>query len=509
MKSITKSIKFKWMLAVVILLGLFIGAVILTNTFLLDEYYVFKTRAVFIDEMNAIRETAEKGSKKIESTPNRKDPNKKEPNQKDQNIMISGNIGNELYEYLLQRNSQTGYKYSIINDEFEMLFISSPEFEVGKSTSVPRNERDYLQEYKEELDSGKLLYTTIGRGNDDHQFVQLTGNLGDGEYVMITQPLGQVVESAAIANDFLLIVGTVFLGLSIILAYFLSKRMVQPVLEITDITKSIANMDFSKRYTGESEDEVGVLGDNINLISEKLDMTIGALKDTNEQLIREMKLQKRFIASVSHEFKTPVGLIRGYCEALQLGMVKTEESRNEVTDILIKESDRLSGLVRDIVMLMHMDSGTFQVQKREFDLVQMICETINKFKLHIDEKNVVVVPDMPETLIISADEMRLAQVVENYISNAIRHVDENGKLTVRIFSNDKKIQVEVENSGSPISKAHIEHLFDPFYRAEDARSRQSGGSGLGLSIVKGIVTSHGGHCGAKNTADGACFWIEI
>ena len=153
----------------------------------------------------------------------------------------------------------------------------------------------------------------------------------------------------------------------------------EPILGLDQMAKNISELDFSKRYEGNEKDEVGRLGESMNIISEKLDRTIGDLKN-------EMALQQRFLASVSHEFKTPVGLIKGYTESLELGLASSDEETQEFYEIIIGEADRLDHLISDIIYLMQLNSVNFRIDMKEFNFSHLLIETVNKLKTINDDK---------------------------------------------------------------------------------------------------------------------------
>ena len=473
-----KSIKLKLMSAVTILLILFIGTLLLANSFFLESYYIYQTRGSFEKTFETVL---------------------KAKNERIENLL----------SLIRELNAENGYKYLLVNHEYRIQLSSTPEFTINNKTELPKFQREYLLENRQELDKGNILYEALHHPNKEQNIVQLTAKLRKNQYLLITQPLQQLSDNAQIANHFFLIIGGILLGLSMLVVFFISQSMVRPIINITGIAKKIADLDFSHKYTGKSKDEVGILGESINSISEKLDSTISHLKKTNEQLQEEMQLQKRFLASVSHEFKTPVGLIRGYSESLNLGMIKTAKEQREITDIIIKESDRLNRLVNDIILLMRMDSGAFQINRHLIDLTPVLSETIEYFSQSAKEKQIALLSNIPPSLHAMGDKERIMQILENLLSNSLQYTNENGEIHLKAMKENDTIRIEVMNTGSQISDSHLTHLFEPFYRAEDSRSRIKGGSGLGLSIVKGIVLAHQGKYGVKNTKAGVMFWFSI
>jgi len=473
-----KSIKLKLISAVTILLILFIVTLLLANSFFLESYYIYQTRGSFEKTFETVLEA------KNERT-------------------------EDLLTLIRELNSENGYKYLLVNHDYQIRLSSTPEFTMNNKSELPKFQREYLHENRQELDKGNILYEALHHPIKEQSIIQLIAKFKKNQYLLITQPLQQLSDNAQIANHFFLIIGGILLILSILAVFFISRSMVRPIINITGIAKKIADLDFSHKYTGKSKDEVGMLGESINSISEKLDSTINHLKETNEQLQEEMQLQKRFLASVSHEFKTPVGLIRGYSESLNLGMIKTAKEQREISDIIIKESDRLNRLVNDIILLMRMDSGAFQINRHLINLAPVLKETVEYFSQSAKEKQIAILSDIPPSLPAMGDKERIMQILENLLSNSLHHANENGEIHLKAMKENDTIRIEVMNTGPQIPDSHIAHIFEPFYRAEDSRSRMKGGSGLGLSIVKGIALAHQGKYGVKNTETGVMFWFSI
>lgn len=473
-----KSITMKWMLAIVILITILIGAIILVNSIFLEKYYIYKTKATFINEYEEL----------LEEYNNLSD--------------------NKFLDILRKRNSGNGYKYLVVNEKYDVILSSAPEFEEGNKLNLSKFIKNFISKNQKELTKGKIFYKALE--SDDNQYdVTLSAKLRNDHFLIITKPLQQVSENVAIANDFIIIIGIGILVIGVLIAYLISRTMVKPILDITKITSKIAHLDFSKRYHGTLKDEVGVLGKSINQIAEKLHSTISDLKQANVNLQGEIQLQKRFMASVSHEFKTPVGLIRGYTESLHLGMAKNKEEAQEFTSIILKETDHLNRLINDIILLMYIDSGIFQINMKDFDLVLSIHEVVNKLSQMPCEKSFEFVMDLPSKLQVCGDEGRLIQVLENLISNGTRHVNPGGILQITAKQKNNLIKVEVYNSGKQIPEEHLSHLFNAFYSAQDSRSRNKSGTGLGLSIVNSIIQKHKGECGVFNKEKGVVFWFTL
>lgn len=474
-----KSITMKWMLAILLLLTLLIGSMILVNSVFLEKYYIFKTKATFVNEYEVLLEQYK------EST------------------------DNEFLNILKKQNSNTGYKYLVVNEKYDVILSSAPEFQIDDRFELTKFLKKFLLKHQNELSEDKIFYQALKSDDNSQYDIVLSAKLKRDYFLLITKPVQQISDNVAIANDFIIMIGIGVLIIGALIAYYMSRRIVRPLLEITKITSKIAHLDFSKRYKGTLKDEVGILGQSINRISEKLHSTISDLNQANTDLQAELQLQKRFLASVSHEFKSPVGLIRGYAESLQLGMAQNKEEAEEFTAIILQETDHLSRLISDIILLMHMDSGTFHIDKKKFNLAVSIQDIINKHVQMPTEKPLQFRTEIPSILPVCGDEGRIIQVLENLISNGIRHVDSRGILLITAKQLNDQVKVEVYNSGNPIPEKHLPHLFNAFYSAHDSRSRNKTGSGLGLSIVNSIMQKHGGECGVLNKEDGVVFWFSL
>ena len=466
------------MLTVSAILLLFVLAVLMFNVFFLESYYLLKSRSHF-----------ENAQQRIINTPYKNN--------------------NDLINLLREVNSETGYKIYTVNRDFEVLLSSSPEYRMGTRLSLPKHLQEYLLRNEKALNDDQTLYGSIDHPEKAEEIIFLCSKLKKNEFLIITQPLQSLKENVQIAIDFFLIIGVVVLLLSIVLVYLLAKALVKPIVEITQITESISNMDFSKRYRGSSKDETEVLGNSVNKISEKLAVNIKELNETNEKLKNEMAIQKKFLASVSHEFKTPVGLIKGYGELLTLNQIKDKNELKETAEIIIKEADRLNELVNDILLTTRIGSGHYQMVFQHINLSELLDQVIRHFKHQIESKAVTVSKNFQPVLFIFADKGRIVQVMTNLMSNALGHVEEEGMIAISVIPSENNILIKFFNTGSQIPEKDLPHLFDEFFRSQPDRSRQTGGTGLGLSIVKGIVKAHNGVCGVENVEEGVIFWVSL
>lgn len=340
--------------------------------------------------------------------------------------------------------------------------------------------------------------------------------LEDGTVILVWIPMASIKESVAISSRFAVTIGIIAALLSGIWALLAAQRFTKPILEMSKIAKRMANLDFSKKIKVDSGDEIGQLARSINHLSEKLSQAINELNEKNrrlkEDIDREKKLEKmrrEFVSSVSHELKTPLFLIQGYAEALKENIAEDEQKRNFYLDVIIEETQKMDKLVKDLLELSQFEAGMAKIKKVSFDVSKLIYKIASKYKPIAREMEVSMAVECEENLQALADPERIEQVLINFINNALEHLDERRVLKIKAEKAGGKIKVSVYNSGAPIPEASMDKIWQTFYKVDKARTREIGGSGIGLAVVKAIMEAHGGSYGVANAEGGVEFWIEI
>ncbi len=330
------------------------------------------------------------------------------------------------------------------------------------------------------------------------EFMSLVGLLSNGDYLFLRTPVPAIQESAATANRFFLISGSLMIVVGIVFAFVFAGWFTRPILEMKGIAEKMARLDFSSKYTGSSHDEIGALGASINLMSDQLERSIGELVTANEKLLEDIEkerriddMRKEFIANVSHELKTPIAMIQGYAEGLKLNVNEDEENRNFYCDVIADEAARMNRLVSQLLSLARIESGNAAPDAICFDIVEMARRVLRKSHLVLQERGIDASTEGEEHSLVSADYDMIEQVLTNYVTNAIDHTGGDNTLRVRVDSTSEKVRVSVFNSGEPIPKESIDSIWTSFYKTDKARTRGHGGTGLGLSIVKAIQDAHG------------------
>lgn len=352
-------------------------------------------------------------------------------------------------------------------------------------------------------------------GNES-EYIEMWGNFSNGDIFLIRSPLESIRESVGISNRFLAYMGMIVILVSIIIVLYFSKRITDPILELATLSQKMADLDFNAKYTSGGENEIGVLGSNFNKMSEKLEHTISELKSANNALQEDIEKKKQieemrteFLGNVSHELKTPIALIQGYAEGLKEGINDDPESREFYCDVIIDEATKMNQMVKNLLTLNQLEFGNDEVMFERFDIVQLVRGVVQSCDILIQQRQAKINFVMEESAYVWADEFKTEQVVRNYISNALNHIEGDNIIEIKIVKKGEKARVSVFNTGEPIPEEDIEHIWDKFYKVDKARTREYGGNGIGLSIVKAIMESFHNEYGLKNYDNGVEFWMEL
>lgn len=354
-------------------------------------------------------------------------------------------------------------------------------------------------------------------GNKENTFIECIGYCSDNlTMVVMSTPIASLKASVDLSNRFLFYIGFCAFILTFIIIFFMTKRITEPILALANISERICDLDFEAKYCGDYKDEIGKLGHNMNRMSGTLKSTIEELKTANEELQEELKrrekldeMRRDFIANVSHELKTPIALIQGYAEGLNVGLCEDEENRKYYTEVIIDEAEKMNEMVKQLLTLSSLESGGMEIRTDIFDIQELIRGVVASTKILLGEKEAEIGLSSDNAVYVRGDEFKIEEVLTNYISNAIYHVNEGGRIIIRTQINGDTVRVSVYNTGSYIPEEDFEHIWEKFYKVDKAHSRNYGGSGIGLSIVKAVMDAHGGGYGAFNKEDGVEFYFEL
>ena len=354
--------------------------------------------------------------------------------------------------------------------------------------------------------------------------IEMWGPLGESSFFLLRTPLEDIRSSAAAANRFFGYVGLFLAIAGTGIAFWLSRRITEPLRQLTEISVRMKQLDFSAKYDGANHTELDILGRNMNELSEKLEETISALRTANNDLQRDLDRRNRqeemrqdFLSNVTHELKTPIALIRGYAEGLQDGIADDPESRAFYLDTIVDESDKMNVIVQKVLLLNQLEFGDDSVAMERFDVADMIRNYLGSASLLAEQENIKVQFEQKSPVYVWGDPFMIQEVFQNYYSNALHYVEarsEKGSLPEKVIDircdvSGDTARVTVFNTGNPIPEDSLPHIWEKFYKVDKARTRAYGGSGVGLSIVKAIMDLHHKAYGADNYQNGVAFWFEL
>lgn len=347
-------------------------------------------------------------------------------------------------------------------------------------------------------------------------YLESWGAMGNGCYFLIRTPLESIRESVSISNSFYLFVGIVIIAVSGLVLWIITKRITNPISELTVLSRKMTNLDFEAKYHSRAGNEIDELGENFNCMSRELEKTISELKAANNELQKDIESKIRidqqrqeFLNNVSHELKTPIALIQGYAEGLKENISDDPESREFYCDVIMDEASKMNKLVRNLLTLNHLEEGREEVAMERFDIVSLIRGVLQSMDIMIQQKEAKVSFQAPEPVYVWADEFKIEEVVTNYTSNALNHLEGDREIEICVIPEGDRVRVSVFNTGTPIPKADIPNLWKKFYKVDKARTREYGGSGIGLSIVKAVMESHHQEYGVRNYDNGVEFWFTL
>ena len=415
------------------------------------------------------------------------------------------------------------YNFDIIirNQQGAAVYLSNKDFLANVKIIMDFWGINRGQEYQvlEELDN--LQIRTIRDTETKVNYIMLSGKLDNQYETYIRISLSSIQESVRISNRFLYTIASIVIVIGGIAIIYISKSFSNPISEITNIAKKMAKLDFSDKYIVSDDDEINELGKSINEMSDKLEKTINQLRSTNIELEKDIEkkskideMRKSFISDVSHELKTPIALIQGYSEGLLENVNSDPESRKFYAEVILDETNKMDKMVKQLLELTKLEYEKREFNNTAFNIVELEKEIVRTSQVMLEEKGVKVEFETNEKIDVFADDMYISQIITNYLTNAIKHVKEvNGekfiKITNTVLHDKRKVRVTVFNTGNNISEENLIRVWNRFFKVDEARNRDDGGSGIGLSIVRAIMNNYGNDFGVENKKNGVEFYFEI
>jgi len=405
-------------------------------------------------------------------------------------------------------NKETIDYINVILEEINgrIMIIDSDDVIIYQAGRIPMNRANKVpMAYLSKAREGKTQYYSVSGQSNPMDFLSVLVPIENHIYLFQT-PLQPIEEAVAINQKFTLYLLFFAFVVALILSWFFSKTITNPLIYLNELARQMGELNFNVKWKENRNDEIGELGETLNFLTEKLKNTIEELEEELQKEKTIDKMRKQFIARVSHELQTPISLIRGYTEALQDGMAIDKNEEKEYFSIIEGETEKMSGLIKDLLDLGQLESGNFKIDVDSFDIFSMITQNISKFELLYKEKKLIFkVTKETNYFEVVGDAYRIEQVLTNLLQNAVNHCNTNGLINVTIQEDENRLKVSVYNEGEQIREEEKEAIWESFYKSKEEKR----GTGLGLAIVKNVLELHGSQYGIKNEKSGVTFFFTL
>jgi len=490
-KTKTHSIRFEISSAFIFTLIMAFGFCLVINLFFMEQFYVQNKREAIIQAYRSIAQA-----------------------------ISDGDITSEEFDVEITHICER-YNIEMIVLDADSLTIKSSASNAEQLTKIlwdnildSDNNND-----KEIIDIGEGYTLQIEKDHaTGRKYLEMWGVVGAGNLILVRSTMESIKDSVSISNTFMAYVGVIAIVVGSVVILYISKKITDPIKRLYLISDKMKNLNFEAKYenTENYNNEIDILGQNMNELSETLEQTIKELKNANITLKQDIaqkeeidEMRKEFLSNVSHELKTPIALIQGYAEGLREGINDDPESRDFYCDVIMDEASKMNMMVKKLLTLNQLEFGNEKANMDRFDIVELVRNYIKSAELLARQKEVTIQFDVEEPIFVWGDEFKVEEVLQNYYSNALNHIDGEKIIEIKVVKLDNHARVSVFNTGKPIPKESIGHIWEKFYKVDKARTREYGGSGVGLSIVKAIMESMNQAYGVINYDNGVEFYFEL
>lgn len=336
------------------------------------------------------------------------------------------------------------------------------------------------------------------------------------EYILfLTKNTGKESQIAEALQKSLPVLGIVVFMVSAVAAFFYSWYMTAPIKKVSRLSKQLANMDFNGLCNTTRTDEIGVLSDSLNTLSQKLGVALSDLQEANQKLQADIDMERQlerqrveFFSAASHELKTPITIIKGQLQGMlyQVGRYKDRETYLAQS---LEVTDNLEKMVQELLTISRLDTPGYAFNPSHIYFDKLIQNRLTANEDLFMQRELTIEKNISPEVGISGDLQLLQKVVDNLLGNAAAYSPAGERITVKVWQADEKAHLTIENTGVHIPDEDIPKLFEAFYRVEQSRNRQTGGTGLGLYIVKTILDLHGAAIKIENTAQGVMVSVQF
>ncbi len=311
------------------------------------------------------------------------------------------------------------------------------------------------------------------------------------------------------------ILSVAILLVSVIAAFFYTWYMTKPIKKISKLSKQMADMDFSGLCPTNRTDEIGVLSHSLNDLSKKLAAALSELQEANQKLQADIDMERRlekqrveFFAAASHELKTPITIIKGQLQGMlyQVGRYKDRETYLAQS---LEITDTLGKMVQELLTISRLDTPGYICKKSNLNFSNLIIDCVTAFEDLFMQKDLTVEQSISPEIYILGDMQLLQKALDNLLGNAATYSGDGNQVLIKLWKDTETTTLTIENTGANIPDEAISKLFEPFYRVDQSRNRQTGGTGLGLYIVKTILDLHGAKIEIANTIQGVIVDLQF
>ena len=366
----------------------------------------------------------------------------------------------------------------------------------GRNNMLPNSVTD---EYSGVYGTLESITTASGKSTLLYNY-----KLGNGGYLSIQMPEEKIEDALWVFQQLLIYVGILAVLVSLVASAILSRHFSRPIVELKELANNISKLDFSGRYSEKRQDEIGQLGQRLNVLSHELENKINQLELELKKEKTMDSMRTQFVAQASHELQTPLTVLRNYIEAIEDGMIEPEEMQAHLS-VMFEEVDDMSALVKGLLDLNQLRSGQFKIDFKKFELTELLDSEVKRLKESLKTPEILleIGLDQKESWVYG-DSKRIKQAIRNLVENGFKH--STGRVRISGQRLHASYRVSIENSGKQIPENELKALWNIFYKADQ---NYKPGTGLGLAIVKEIIEGHGGNYGIENIDDGVRSYIEL
>ena len=408
-------------------------------------------------------------------------------------------------------NPETGVYFTNTNEKSRML-----ESMQSLATLLEGQDEFGLSDYFTSGSSGFYSCKQHYDSSMNAEFFDLTGVLDNGDLIALRSSMARVNDNITITLKLYSYVGAFAIFIGCIAMFIASSFYVKPIQEMAVAARKMSLLDFDTQVNTKHQDEIGELGKSINSMSKELEATISELKTVNARLEKDIEektqideMRKEFLSHVSHDLKTPIALIQGYAEGLKENISEDPESKDFYCEVIMDEADRMNTMVKKLMALNELEFGSDKINVERFDIVELIKNINNSSDILIQQNKQILNFPYSGVFYVWGDEFMIEEVYTNYLTNAIHYAPEGGKIDIYFEDKGELVRINVFNEGTPIPENELEKIWIKFYKVDKARTREYGGSGIGLSIVAATMKLHGREFGAYNKENGVVFYFEL